>query len=139
MTPRHDPAPPPVSTATPGAPWHRLVGWPPRRRFGAAGFTAATLAGYLADRGSTTIGSSLVAVASAAVAGLVIASYLPAGGTRRLDVGCSPCATMAAATVMGSFVLRSTAPGDLGIAVVALGLLVFGLFRRLTDLQTCRI
>lgn len=118
-----------------------LSGWP-RRRWVAAGVLAAPLSlAYGSLPGQlTSAGWAVADVVSGLLAAVVLASYVPAPGSGRvLEVGCSPCAVMAAATVFGSLLLRSTSPLDAGIAVVATALLGFGLLQRLTDVATCRL
>jgi hypothetical protein len=79
-------------------------------------------------------------VVCAVIAAVVLASYVPQPGSgRRLDVGCSPCAVMGGASIVGSLLLRSTAPLDPGIAVVALMMLVFGLVQRFKDTASCAV
>jgi hypothetical protein len=73
-----------------------------------------------------------------ALAALVLASYLPAPGAGlRLDVGCTPCAAVAGMSVLGSLVMRETDPWHLGIAVVAISMLGYGVIKRITDAGTC--
>jgi hypothetical protein len=89
---------------------------------------------------SASEGWTAVDAVSGLLAAVVLASYVPRPGSGRvLEVGCSPCAVMAAAAVFGSLLLRSTSPLDVGIAVVATGLLGFGLLQRLTDVRTCAL
>jgi hypothetical protein len=79
-------------------------------------------------------------VVCAVIAALVLASYVPQPGSgRRLEVGCSPCAVMGGATIVGSLVLRSTTPVDPGIAGVAVMMLLFGLVQRLNDNASCAV
>ena len=116
-----------------------LSGWP-HRRWIAAGVLAVPLAlGYASLPGQlTSAGWAVADVLSGLLAAVVLASYVPGPGSGRvLEFGCSPCAVMAAAAVFGSLLLRSTSPLDAGIAVVATGLLGFGLLQRLTDVRTC--
>jgi hypothetical protein len=80
------------------------------------------------------------AVLCAVIAAVVLASYVPKPGSgRRLEVGCSPCAVMGGATIVGSLLMRSTAPLDPGIAVVAVMMLLFGLVQRLKDTASCAV
>lgn len=113
--------------------------WPVRRWVGAAVLTGPLAAGYAAvtEPGSGTWGAVGVAVASC-LAALVLASYLPAAGSGRwLEVGCSPCAIVAAGTVVGSFVLRANVVD--GAGTLGLALLMFGLAQRLTDARSCSL
>jgi hypothetical protein len=73
------------------------------------------------------------AVLCGGLAALVLASYVPVPGSlRRVDVGCTPCSAVAAATVVGSFVLRDTDPLAAGMSLLAVLLLAFGLAQRLS-------
>ena len=77
-------------------------------------------------------------VAGAAIASVLLASYMPEPGSRRLlDAGCSPCAAVSGAAVLGSLVMRSTAPLEPGIALVAVLLVAFGLAQRLGAVGSC--
>lgn len=76
----------------------------------------------------------LIALAAAAT----LATYLPRPGAgRRLDVGCTPCAAVAALSVLGAAFVLGTAPHDVPTAVLALGVAGFGLRQRLTGPSTC--
>jgi hypothetical protein len=75
-----------------------------------------------------------VALASATT----LATYLPRAGTGlKPDLGCTPCAAVAAVTVLASFGLLSSAPHDVSTAVLALGVSAFGLVQRLNNPSTC--
>jgi hypothetical protein len=96
---------------------------------------------YLSLTGST---SDLWLVAAAGFSGilaaLILASYVPSRGSGRLiEVGCSPCAVVAALAILGSFLVRNDTPFDSGRAWVAVALLVFGLVQRLADNQACSL
>jgi hypothetical protein len=81
-----------------------------------------------------------VALLSAGLAAAILASYVPEPGSGRLvDVGCTPCAMVAGASVLGSLVLRDTRPLDAGIAAMALGLLVFGMAQRIGGAVSCAV
>jgi hypothetical protein len=78
--------------------------------------------------------AGLVALTAAAT----LATYLPRPGTgARLDVGCTPCASVAAMTVPIAVVVLSMSPHDVPSAALALGVAAFGLRQRLTDPSTC--
>lgn len=78
-------------------------------------------------------------VLTAALAGFVLASYLPpAGAGRRLQVGCSPCAAAAGVTVLLAAAARFSAPADAGSAALALLLIGVGAAQRLGDATSCR-
>ena len=77
---------------------------------------------------------ALVALGGAAT----LASYLPRPGFgRRPDVGCTPCAAVAALSVLGAAGVLSTAPHDLSTAALALVITGFGLTQRLTSPSSC--
>ncbi|HEX5333106.1 MAG TPA: hypothetical protein VFW79_10730 [Cellulomonas sp.] len=83
--------------------------------------------------GWTTL-AGLVALMAAAT----VATYLPRPGTgSRLDIGCTPCASVAAITVPIAVVLLTTSPHAVPSALLALGVAIFGLRQRLTDPSTC--
>ena len=85
------------------------------------------------SRGWTAL-VALVALASA----MTLASYLPSPGTGlKLDLGCTPCAGVAALSVVASVVLLSSSPGDVPTAFLALGVAAFGLRQRLATPSTC--
>jgi hypothetical protein len=67
------------------------------------------------------------------LAAMVLASYLPLPRSRRLiDLGCTPCSTVAFATVIGSLMIRSSDPLAPGMALLAIMALLFGLVQRLS-------
>lgn len=111
----------------------RLAAWPVRRRVVAVAllpFLAAAFASV--GPGREVAWATPVALLDGGLAALVLAGYLPARGAgRRLDLGCTPCSAVAAAAVLGALVLRSSSPGEPGIAAVASLLLAFGLAQRL--------
>jgi hypothetical protein len=81
----------------------------------------------------------VVAVASV-VAGGTLASYVPLPGTgRRLDIGCTPCAAVAALTVLGAAGVLTSMEHTVPNAVLALGVAGFGLFQRLTSNTACDV
>jgi hypothetical protein len=112
-----------------------------RRWVTAAGLTIPLMGVYGSVGPSWVVGWAVPAALLCAVAAaVVLASYVPQPGSDRwLEVGCSPCAVMGGATVVGSLLMRSTAPLDPGIAVVAFMLLVFGLVQRLRDTAACAV
>jgi len=112
----------------------------PRRRWVAALMLVAPLAAAYASVGpSPQVWWVLpTAVMSAALAAGLLASYVPMPGSGRLlDAGCSPCAAVSGVAVLGSLMMRSTAPLEPGIAVVAVLLVAFGLAQRLGKVSTC--
>ena len=91
------------------------------------GFGPATSGGWAA----------LVAMVALSCA-ITMATYLPCPGTGlRLDLGCTPCAAVAAVTVLASFGPLSSAPHDASTAVLALGVSAFRLVQRLNNPSTC--
>ena len=111
-----------------------LLRWP-RRRWLAGAVLAVPLTVLYALDGppATTWWAAPVAVLCGGLAALVLASYVPLPGSRRrVDVGCTPCSAVAAATVFGSFVLRDTDPLAVGMSLLAVLLLGFGLAQRLS-------
>jgi len=83
--------------------------------------------------------TALVALV-AIVCATTLATYLPHPGTGlRPDLGCTPCAAVAAVTVLASFWLLSSAPHDVSTAALALGVSAFGLVQRLNNPSTCPV
>jgi hypothetical protein len=96
----------------------------------------------VAVAGGTTSPPGRVALVGliALVCATTLATYLPRPGTGlRLDVGCTPCASVAAISVLIAAAVLSTAPHDVPSAIVALGVAAFGLRQRLTDPSTCAV
>ena len=119
-----------------------LAAWPLRRRM-AVGLIApvllvlmvATSGGWAAA--TSSVWTALVAGVALACAA-TLATYLPRAGTGfRPDLGCTPCAAVAAVTVLASFGLLNSAPHDVSTAVLALGVSAFGLVQRLNNPSTC--
>ena len=114
--------------------------WPLRRLVAVAvlfpvlmALLVAVTGGTVAPLGWTTL-VGLVALACAST----LATYLPRPGNgARLDVGCTPCASVVAVSVLIAAGVLSTAPHDVPTAVLALGVALFGLRQRLTDPSTC--
>lgn len=114
--------------------------WPPRRLV-----AVAVLAPALMALLETVAGESVTPPGWTALAGLValsaaatLATYLPRPGAGvRLDVGCTPCASVAAMTVPIAVVVLNMSAHDVPSAILALGVAVFGLRQRLTDPITC--
>lgn len=81
--------------------------------------------------------TALVVLVSLAAAS-TLATYLPRPGAgRRLDVGCTPCATVAAVSVLAAAGVLSSAPHEVPTAILALGVAGFGLRQRLANPSTC--
>jgi hypothetical protein len=73
-----------------------------------------------------------------ALAPLILASYLPGPGSRRLiDVGCSPCAALAGGAVLFAVLVRMGNPDSLIMAGIAALALVAALRQRLLDATAC--
>ena len=116
--------------------------WPVRRRVAVAVLFPALMAVLVAVAGGTTSPPGRVALVGliALVCATTLATYLPRPGTGlRLDVGCTPCASVAAISVLIAAAVLSTAPHDVPSAIVALGVAAFGLRQRLTDPSTCAV
>jgi hypothetical protein len=95
----------------------------------------ATSGGWAAA--TSLVWTALVAGVALACAA-TLATYLPRAGTGfRPDLGCTPCAAVAAVTVLASFGLLNSAPHDVSTAVLALGVSAFGLVQRLNNPSTC--
>ena len=68
------------------------------------------------------------------------AGYAPApGARRRLDVGCEPCARVAALTVLAAVAARAADPASVALALFSVLALGFGLLQRLSDSPTCAV
>ena len=119
-----------------------LRGWP-RRRWLAFPVAVAMLGfGYLTAVGVpvTTLPVAWLALAltAAGLGAAVLVSYLPASGWHPV-LGCSPCAAVAALTVLGSLVAVATyGPTFVGPALGA-ALTLFGLAQRLGESDRCRV
>lgn len=75
--------------------------------------------------------------ATALLTGTVLASYVPAPGSgRRLEVGCTPCATAAGALAVFA-VLFNLGRADAGGATITLALAAAAAYQRLNDTGTC--
>lgn len=135
-------------TADPTAPAaHRryanvLAAWPLRRRVAVAGLGPVLLVLMVAASGGWALTTSpgwtaLVAVVALASAS-TLATYLPSPGAGlKPDFGCTPCAAIAAVSVLASFGVLSSAPHDVSTAFLALGISAFGLGQRLNNPSTC--
>lgn len=117
-----------------------VAGWP-RRRWIAAAVLVLPLGGVFGSVGPlwSLWWAAPAALASGGLAAVIFASYLPLPGAgRRLDLGCSPCAAMAAASVVGALILRASVPLEGGMALVSLMMMGFGLAQRLAN-TTCAV
>lgn len=141
--PAADPLPPvlPVVVAAPRGFWAQARGaWPSRRIVVVAVLAPALMVLLTAVSGDEvsppgwTGLAGLVALTAAATA----ATYVPRPGSgAQLDVGCTPCASVAAITVPIAVVVLTSSPHDVPSALLALGVALFGLRQRLTDPSTC--
>ncbi len=119
-----------------------LRSWPRRRWVAAAVLVpAVTVLFAVAGRGTSQAWWGWPAAALTGVpAAMVLASYLPRPGAgRRLDVGCSPCAAVAALTVLLAVMARSAAPTDPTTALIGVVLVGAGLRQRLSDAAVCPV
>jgi hypothetical protein len=116
-------------------------GWPARRWLVAGALAGPLTALYASAGPSWRVWWVLpAAVVSAVLAALLLASYLPAPRSGRLlDAGCSPCAVVSGTTILGSLAMRSTAPLEPGIALVAVLLVATGLAQRLGAAVSCPV
>ncbi len=117
-----------------------LEAWPSRRRLAAAALLPLVAAWFVTVGGSGRAAPSVywfavVAVAATLAAG-VLASYVPVVG-RRPDLGCTPCATMSALTVVAATVALRSYGAELTGPVLAVAVLLFGLAQRLSQPPTC--
>ncbi|WNB84728.1 hypothetical protein [Cellulomonas sp. ATA003] len=113
--------------------------WPRRRVTATAVLTPALFAVLVAAGGGFpapalwTVLVALVALVAVAAAA-TLATYLPGPGKgRRPDLGCSPCAAMAAMTVLAAAWFLQAAPHQPSMAAAALAAVGFGLLQRLTQ------
>ena len=119
-----------------------LAAWPLRRRV-AVGLIAPVLFVLMVGTSggwapATSPGWTALVAGVAFACATTLATYLPRPGTGlRPDLGCTPCAAVAAVTVLASFGLLSSAPHDVSTAVLALGVSAFGLVQRLNNPSTC--
>lgn len=117
-----------------------LDAWPARRRVAAALLLPMVATWFVVVGGSTRATPSagwyaLVMVAAVLGAG-VLASYVPVAG-RKPDLGCTPCATMSALTVVGATVVLRNYGTDVAGPLVAGAVLLFGLTQRMSQPATC--
>jgi hypothetical protein len=126
---------------SPSALLRGLRGWPLRRWVVAVAVTVPLAGLYLTQGPSAGIWWSVpAALVCGALASFILASYLPLPGSGRwIDLGCSSCATVAVMTVLGSFILRDGAPSEVGMSLLAVLMLVFGLVQRLSGGGVCAV
>jgi hypothetical protein len=138
--------PVPVLTIPQGAqaqagPWQEIRRWP-RRRWAVAGSAWVVLVVLLSPVTSgardVPTWSWWVSVFLAVPGALILASYVPLPGTgRRVDLGCTPCAVVAAGSILMALMFRTGAPADPGFTMMSAALMSMGLFQRLSDPARC--
>jgi len=116
--------------------------WPLRRIVAVAVLSPLLFVLLISVAGGWASGATLgwtVLVALMALAGAAtLATYLPRPGAgRTLEIGCTPCAAVAALSVLGAAAVLSTTPHDVSTAFLALAVVGFGLTQRLTNPSTC--
>ncbi len=116
--------------------------WPARRLVAAGALFPVLLALQITAGGGWAPGErfgwTALVVAVAAASAATLATYVPrAGSLTRLDLGCSPCAAVAALSVLAATAVLSTAPHDVPTAILALGAAGFGLRQRLVNAGAC--
>jgi hypothetical protein len=118
-----------------------LQTWTPRRRLALVALLPLVVAWFVVvGRSSSAVspgvewyaGSGVAAVLGAAV----LASYVPLAG-RRLDLGCTPCGTLAALTLVGATMALRSYGSELAGPLVAIAVLLFGLTQRMSQPTTC--
>ncbi|MEO8557298.1 MAG: hypothetical protein ABI474_11575 [Actinomycetota bacterium] len=119
-----------------------LAAWPMRKRVAVAVLMPLLLVLSVSAAGgwasATSYGWTALVILVALASAMTLASYLPSPGTGlKLDLGCTPCAGVAALSVVASVVLLSSSPGDVPTAFLALGVAAFGLRQRLANPSTC--
>ena len=140
--PETDPSAKPAAPAAHRRYANTLTAWPLRRRM-AVGLIAPVLFVLMVGTSggwvmATSPGWTALVAGVALASATTLATYLPRAGTGlKPDLGCTPCAAVAAVTVLASFGLLSSAPHDVSTAVLALGVSAFGLVPRLNNPSTC--
>jgi hypothetical protein len=117
-----------------------LDAWPTRRRVAAAILLPAVTAWFVVVGGSTgaplPAGWYALAIVAGALGAGVLASYVPVTGFKP-DLGCTPCATVSALTVVAASVVLRNYGADVAGPLVASAVLLFGLAQRLREPATC--
>ena len=116
--------------------------WPLRRIVAVAVLSPLLFVLLLAVAGGwapgAPLGWTVLVALMALAAAATLASYLPRPGAgRKLEIGCTPCAAVAALSVVGAGAVLSTAPYEVSTAVMALVVVGFGLAQRLTNPSMC--
>jgi len=135
------------STDTGAVPTHRRFAkaratWPLRRILAVAVMAPVLLVLSVAASGgwaaATTGGWMALVAMIALVSAATLATYLPRPGAGLdIDFGCTPCAVIAAVSVLAAIGVLSSAPQEVPTAILALGIAAFGLRQRLADPSTC--
>ncbi|MGZ5367745.1 MAG: hypothetical protein ACXWXV_00360 [Aeromicrobium sp.] len=118
------------------------AGWPRRRRAAVLVLMPVMAALFVVVSG-TPVGDAsvawllLVAVA-ATLAAAVLASYLPRK-SRRMELGCTPCAAMSALTVVGAMMALKNFGSMLIGPALAIAVTLFGLTQRIGQAETCSV
>jgi hypothetical protein len=139
--PETDPLAKPSAPTTQRRYANALTAWPLRKRMAVGLIAPVLFVLMVATSGgwapATSPGWTALVAGVALASATTLATYLPRAGTGlRPDLGCTPCAAVAAVTVLASFGLLSSAPHDVSTAVLALGVSAFGLVQRLNP-STC--
>jgi hypothetical protein len=117
-----------------------LDAWPTRRRVAAVVLFPAVSAWFVVVGGSagvtTSAGWYVLALVAGALGAGVLASYVPVTGFKP-DLGCTPCATVSALTVVVASVVLRNYGADVAGPLVASAVLLFGLAQRLREPATC--
>ena len=116
--------------------------WPVRRIAAVVALTPALMVVLVAASGgrATAIPGGWTALVAliAATSATTLATYLPLPGAgRRLDLGCTPCASVAALSVVIAAAVLTSTPHDVPTAILSVGVAGFGLRQRLTNASTC--
>lgn len=140
--PETDPSANPSAPTTQRGYANALAAWPLRRRVAVGLIAPVLFVLMVATSGgwapATSPGWTALVAGVAFACATTLATYLPRPGTGlRPDLGCTPCAAVAAVTVLAAFGLLSSAPHDVSTAVLALGVSAFGLLQRLNNPSTC--
>ena len=117
-----------------------LDAWPTRRWVAAAVLFPAVAAWFVVVAGSAgatmPAGWYALALVAAALGAGVLASYIPVTGVRP-DLGCTPCATVAALTVVAASMVLGSYGADVTGPLIASAILLFGLVQRLREPVSC--
>jgi len=142
LIPETDPSAKPAVPSAHRKYTNALTAWPLRKRMAVGLIAPVLFVLMVATSGgwapATSPGWTALVAGVALASATTLATYLPRAGTGlKPDLGCTPCAAVAAVTVLASFGLVSSAPHDVSTAVLALGVSAFGLVQRLNNPSTC--